>query len=66
MSSTPTPLLSVTFGAVREGALFQTDRAVMAVSIQCLRRFRISSCLVCTVPGDFASVFQLAMLGEPW
>ncbi len=66
MSSTPTPLLAATFGAVREGALFQTDRAVMAVSIQCLRRFRISSRLVRTVPDDFASVFQLAMPGGPW
>ena len=66
MSSTPTPLLAATFGAVREGALFQTDRAVMAASIQCLRRFRISSRLVRTVPDDFASGFQLAMLGELW
>ena len=66
MSSTPTPLLAATFGAVREGALFQTDRAVMAASIQCLRRFRMSSRLVRTVPDDFASVFLLAMLEEPW
>ena len=66
MSSTPTPLLAATFGAVREGALFQTDWGVMAVSIRCLRRFRISSRLVRTVPDDFASVFQLAMLGELW
>ena len=66
MSSTPTPLLAATFGAVREGALFQTDRAVMAASIQCLRRFRISSRLVRTVPDDLASGLQPAMLDEPW
>jgi hypothetical protein len=38
----------------------------MAASIQCLRRFRISSRLVRTVPDDFASGLQPAMLDEPW
>ena len=65
MSSTPTHLLAATFGAALEGLLIQTDRAVMANSIRCLRRFRLSSRMVRDVPDDFVNVSAAATRKEP-